>query len=312
VPIVAGIVFIIIAIFPFIMSAISIVTYRYETYNLGLWSVVGLPILFSTFFTVCAAVLIKSALKFTSNPAEHTKWGAIILVFSLITISPIALSLLSIIASSTGPVYDASSWFVSFMGFFANIGSLIGILGGVTMLAYKPQPLVPPPPSYTQGQPYMALNPADIITSSNEGILAILESGAQSLIFTSRRLIIMKNRGAVAGSAIGIVIMVVLIIFFGYIIGLIVGLVATVIIGVLIGKPKDFSKVSVESILSMNHEEINYPQVEKVELKYGSLKFFYVYGGARMKKQFVIKNGSLHQQNLALLNSVLPGRVIEK
>jgi hypothetical protein len=159
----------------------------------------------------------------------------------------------------------------------------------------------------------MALNPVDILTSQNEGILAILESGSQSLIFTSRRLVIMKNRGAAVGGAIGVVIMVVLVILLGYLIGLVLGLVATVIIGVLIGKPNDFSKVSVESILSMNHEEINYPQVEKVELKQGRLKFFYVvYGGARKKKQFIIKNGSLHQQNLALLNSVLPGRVIEK
>jgi hypothetical protein len=257
-------------------------------------------------------VLIRSALKFRSNPVEHTKWGVIILVFSLITVSPITLNLLTIIAASTGPLYDASSWFISFLGYFVNIGSLVGILGGINVLAYKPQLLVPEPPPDMRVQPYVALKSIDI-TSPNEGILEILESGSQSLIFTSRRLIIMINRGAAVGSGIGIVIMIVLIISVGYLIGLILGLVATVIIGVLVGKPKDYSKVSVESILSMNHEEIYYPQVEKVELKKSKLKFFYVvYGGARKKKQFIIKNGSLHQRNLALLNSVLPGRVIEK
>ena len=144
------------------------------------------------------------------------------------------------------------------------------------------------------------------------GILELDDITGRRLIFTSARVIIMKNRGAAAGGAIGIIIMVLLIIFLGWLIGFILGFVAALVIGKLAGKPKDYSRVTVESLLSMNHEEINYPQIEKVELKKNRLKFFYVvYGGDRKKKQFAIHR-SLYQQNLDLLGKVLFDKIIVK
>ena len=72
-----------------------------------------------------------------------------------------------------------------------------------------------------------------------------------------------------------------------------------------------YRRVTVESLLSVNHEEITYSQIEKVEVKYkkDKLKFFYVDPTRGIKKkQFSIE--IINQQDLELLNSVLPSKVI--
>jgi hypothetical protein len=151
--------------------------------------------------------------------------------------------------------------------------------------------------------------------SSDENVQGILDStdiSGQSLVFTSTRLIVIKNRGAATAGSIGVILMVLLIVFFGIFIGLILGFIAILLTSKLTGKPKDYSKVSVESLLSMSQEVINYPQIEKVEIKKNKLKFFYImYGGDRKNKQLAF-NPSLYQQNLDLLNRVLFGKVIAK
>jgi hypothetical protein len=154
-PIIGAVVFVIIAGVALAISAISIITYKFETYHLGLWSVIGLSIIFSAYLIVCAIALIISALKFRSNPVGHSKWGIIILIFSLITVSPIAVTLTVTIAASTGPIYDASEWFVSFLAYIANIGSLLGIVGAYNALSFKPKLIVtgqPSAPQYIAGQ----------------------------------------------------------------------------------------------------------------------------------------------------------------
>ena len=48
-------------------------------------------------------------------------------------------------------------------------------------------------------------------------------------------------------------------------------------------------------------------------MRKGNIKFFYTEtDGKKKKKQFVIKNGNLRQQNVDLAQKVLPGKVILK
>ncbi len=64
---------------------------------------------------VCSVIVIVSAVKLNSNPLEHTKWGVAILVFSIIG------------------------------------GGILGIIGGVLALTFKPRAVryLPPPPLST-------------------------------------------------------------------------------------------------------------------------------------------------------------------
>jgi hypothetical protein len=93
------------------------------TFGLGFAVIGGLGI----WITICSLVVIISASKLKSDPFEHSKWGAIILVFSLI-----------------------GSW------------SLLNFIGGIHALVYKPtrvgvqsqyeqpQQFGQPPQSYAQ------------------------------------------------------------------------------------------------------------------------------------------------------------------
>lgn len=67
--------------------------------SIGVWSL------------ITAVIVIISAVKLNSNPWEHTKWGVIILVFSII-----------------------------------GLGTLLGLIGGILALVYSPQSPVPPQP----------------------------------------------------------------------------------------------------------------------------------------------------------------------
>lgn len=60
---------------------------------------------------ITSIIVIVSAAKLNSNPWEHTKWGVIILVFSII-----------------------------------GLGTLFGLIGGILALVYKPQGPVPQQP----------------------------------------------------------------------------------------------------------------------------------------------------------------------
>ena len=89
------------------------------TFGFGFEVIGGLGI----WITICSLAVIISASKLKSDPFEHSKWGAIILLFSLI-----------------------GSW------------SLLNFIGGILALVYKPLPVgeqqqygqPPPQQSYTQ------------------------------------------------------------------------------------------------------------------------------------------------------------------
>ena len=67
---------------------------------------------FSVVGLVCGIVVVISALMLKARPTEHSAWGALIIVFS-------AISLISM-----------GGWFV---------GALLGIIGGAFALSWKPR-----------------------------------------------------------------------------------------------------------------------------------------------------------------------------
>jgi len=64
-------------------------------------------------FLICSLIIIISAARLNSNPLEHTKWGMIILIFSII-----------------------------------GLVTLLAFIGGILALAYTP--MIPTPPQQTQ------------------------------------------------------------------------------------------------------------------------------------------------------------------
>jgi len=105
----------------------------YGDYGLGLFGFSGTVLLGIGIWTLISSILIMVfASKLNSDPMEHSKWGALILVFSILD----GLSLL---------------------------GALLAFIGGILALVYKPIPIsgqpmyqqpysAPPPPAYAQPQ----------------------------------------------------------------------------------------------------------------------------------------------------------------
>jgi len=108
---VAGILSLIGAILLLILAAAAVFvgsySYYYYDYTGAFFLGLGIWIL------ICSIVIIVSATKLNSNPLEYTKWGAIILVFSII------------------------------MG-----GNVFGIIGGILALVFKPQFAMPQQQQY--------------------------------------------------------------------------------------------------------------------------------------------------------------------
>ena len=68
---------------------------------------------FGLWFLICSLIIVISAARLNSNPLEHTKWGMIILIFSII-----------------------------------GLVTLLAFIGGILALAYTP--MVPTPPQQPQ------------------------------------------------------------------------------------------------------------------------------------------------------------------
>mgnify|MGYP000126748317 CR=1 FL=1 len=85
-------------------------------FGLGLWSL------------ITSILIITFARKLKANPMEHTKWGALILVFSII-----------------------------------GVGGILGLIGGILAIIYKPIPAGAPQysqqPYYQQPPPQQAYQP---------------------------------------------------------------------------------------------------------------------------------------------------------
>ena len=93
--------------------------YSYS-YDLGLFGM-GYTYLLGVgaWMLVTSILIIVFAGKLKANPMEHSKWGALILVFSII-----------------------------------GVGGLLAFIGGILALVYKPIPVAGPPSGYAPQQPY--------------------------------------------------------------------------------------------------------------------------------------------------------------
>ena len=101
--------FILIVIFVslgFFIYDVGIVIY----FGIGIWCIIS------------SIIVIVAASKLNSEPMEHTKWGVLILIFSII-----------------------------------GIGSLLGLIGGILALAYKPEMVAAQQPA-AWGQPAQSAN----------------------------------------------------------------------------------------------------------------------------------------------------------
>ena len=109
---------------------VAAVAAAFTFFAYGIGAIVGL------FGIIWGVIILVGAFNLRSNPRSHGTWGAIILVFSLI------------------------SWFGAFGGFL--IGFLLGLIGGIMAITWEPAQLQPqpvptysaptysPPPTYAQ------------------------------------------------------------------------------------------------------------------------------------------------------------------
>ena len=74
--------------------------------------VFGIGAIIGVFGIVFGIIIITAAVNLRSHPRQHVTWGAVILVFSII------------------------SWFGAFGGFF--LGFLLGLIGGILALTWSP------------------------------------------------------------------------------------------------------------------------------------------------------------------------------
>ncbi len=163
----------------------------------------------------------------------------------------------------------------------------------------------------------------------NETIVDILETEGRrspNLVFTSTRLIIIRNLyGKIMDILMTFAVCAFIFIYPGtFLVGVIrtmliiipVILVLIVIGAIFVSKSgkiaESYRKATLESLLSLKHEEIAYSQIEKIEFTFNKneLKLFFV-AGRTEKKDFRIV-GTMYQQNLDLLNSLFPGKVFVK
>jgi Protein of unknown function (DUF4064)/zinc-ribbon domain len=99
------------------LDAYSGYYYGYDAYGALGWGS-AIYIGFGAWMLITSILIIIFASKLKANPLEHSKWGALILVFSII-----------------------------------GVGGLLGLIGGILALVYKPI-LVGAAPQYAPQQPY--------------------------------------------------------------------------------------------------------------------------------------------------------------
>jgi hypothetical protein len=102
----------------------------------------GIGAVFGILGIVWGALILFGAFSLRSHPSQHATWGALILVFAIL------------------------SWFGAFGGFF--IGFILGLIGGILALVWSPQT-----PQTYQGTAYVAApvaSPARYCPNCGRGI----------------------------------------------------------------------------------------------------------------------------------------------
>lgn len=103
-----------------------------EYYDIGAFLAIALGEVI--WILISSILVIAGGSKIRSNPASHTKWGVVILLFSIIGLGLLALSI--------------PDW----VGFVGLIITIMGIVGGILALAFKPT-YGPAPYGYQQPYP---------------------------------------------------------------------------------------------------------------------------------------------------------------
>jgi hypothetical protein len=113
--------------------------------------IVAIAIGLAMWLLIASLLVLVGGIKVYSHPEAHTKWGVIILVFSIIGLGLFFFSI-------------ETEW----TGILGSVAALMGIIGGILAMAFKPavqypygyqQPYAqtgypPPPPQAGYQQPY--------------------------------------------------------------------------------------------------------------------------------------------------------------
>jgi len=158
-PIAAAILSIIGGVIGLIMSLVVLVGVLYAMMLIGgagysgygiLGGVIAIVLGVALWILIASILVLVGGTKIYSRPTEHKKWGVIILVFSIIGLLLLA----------------GTEW----TGIIGLLGAIMGILGGILSLAFKPSPTQqtyvqqpyaqtgypPPPPQASYQQQYPA------------------------------------------------------------------------------------------------------------------------------------------------------------
>jgi hypothetical protein len=101
-------------------------------------SVFILGIALASWYLVSSILVLVGGTKLNSNPAGHTRWGIVILIFSIIGLGPMAIAI--------------PDW----TGILGLLIAIMGIVGGILALVFKPA-YAPSPPAYAP--PYQQTQP---------------------------------------------------------------------------------------------------------------------------------------------------------
>jgi hypothetical protein len=157
----------------------------------------------------------------------------------------------------------------------------------------------------------------------DEKVIESIESGVsnKSLVFTTNRVMMVRNRSWLATGffwvLVGILASFVVYIFYRSYIGAILTLIMFAVLGKVASRThsEDFNKASLESILSIEHQEINYNQIEKVEMRSGPrwATFFYTDSNGKKKTMvFTIDNGDRYEHLVDVTRKILQDKVLVK
>ena len=109
----------------------------YGIYIADLGTLLLLTVVIEIWIMLSSALVLVGGVKIRSHPADHKKWGNVILVFSVFGLGPQAYSLAF-----------AGFWYVGILVL------ILGIIGGLLALAFKPifrdQAIVDQPPAYNR------------------------------------------------------------------------------------------------------------------------------------------------------------------
>jgi len=157
----------------------------------------------------------------------------------------------------------------------------------------------------------------------DEKVIESMESGVsnKSLIFTTNRVLMVRNRSWLTTGffwvLVGILASFVVYIFYRSYIGAILTLIMFAVLGKVASRAhgEDFNKASLGSILSIEHQEINYNQIEKVEMmsKPHYATFFYTDANGKKKTMiFTMDNDKRYEYLVDVARRILQDKVLFK